>query len=900
MKKVLGLMICFLLLLMLPLLGSAETSGTCGANLTWALQDDGTLVISGTGAMYSSRNDWTGSLNTDEVYSIQINSGVTSIGNHAFHNCVNASGTVDIPGTVRVISTAAFSHCTALTKINLPDSLTNIQGGAFHTYDGVYQRNAIPALRVVPTIGGNAANALSKADYSFRHESYPLIDLQYLYDGETQTDFAIISANTSIKEVKWPEGITKISSDAFKNCKSLAAIDIPASVNQIDGHAFLNCTELKAVDIPKGVSVIRYETFQGCSSLISLTIPDTVTTIEQGAFSHCTALTKINLPDSLTNIQGGAFHTYDGVYQRNAIPALRVVPTIGGNAANALSKAGYSFRHESYPLIDLQYLYDGETQTDFAIISANTDITEVKWPEGITKISANAFKNCKSLAAIDIPATVNQIDGHAFLNCTELKAVDIPKGVSVIRYETFQGCSNLISVTIPDTVTSIEQGAFSHCSSLKELRFSDNLTVVQGGAFHTYDGSYQRGEIPAARFAPTLNGSAAMALSSAGYSFREDDYPGILFLYKLDAEGSVAEFRAVGADSTLAAATVPKTVTHIGKSAFAGCADLTSITLPASLKQIEQNAFKGLTKMKYVYYEGSKADWAKVVIDEGNDPLTTAIILYDGSTKIPVTSITLNETNATLVLTPDNRKPTLQLTAKVEPEEAADPSVEWTSSDASIASVDETGLVTGLKAGTVTISCTAKEDSGISATCEITITEENNPVASITLNKTKATLTRTSSSKKPTLRLTAEVGPEDAADRSVEWTSSNPKVAKVDQNGKVTALKKGTAVITCAAKDGSGVKATCKITVKDKLVSKITLNKKKVTIKLGKTFQLKVTKLSPANALNQKVTWKSSDTKIATVDKNGKVKAKKKGTCTITCTAKDGSGKKATCKITVK
>ena len=174
------------------------------------------------------------------------------------------------------------------------------------------------------------------------------------------------------------------------------------------------------------------------------------------------------------------------------------------------------------------------------------------------------------------------------------------------------------------------------------------------------------------------------------------------------------------------------------------------------------------------------------------------------------------------------------------------------------------------------------------------------PVTSITLNKTKATLTRTSDKKKPTLQLTATVLPDDATDPSAEWTSSNPKVAKVDGNGKVTALKKGTAVITCAAKDGSGVKATCKITVKDKLVTKLTLNKKKVTIKKGKTFQLKVTKLSPANAFNQKVTWKSSNTKIATVDKNGKVKAKKKGTCTITCTAADGSGKKVICKITVK
>ena len=173
-------------------------------------------------------------------------------------------------------------------------------------------------------------------------------------------------------------------------------------------------------------------------------------------------------------------------------------------------------------------------------------------------------------------------------------------------------------------------------------------------------------------------------------------------------------------------------------------------------------------------------------------------------------------------------------------------------------------------------------------------------VSSIKLNKTKATLTRTAAKKKPTLQLTATVGPADADDLSVEWSSSDPKVAKVSQKGKVTALKPGTVVITCTAKDGSGVKATCKITVKDKLVSKITLNKTKASIKKGKTLELSVKTIKPAEAVNQQVEWTTSDKKIATVDKNGVVTAKKKGTCVITCTAKDSGKKQVTCEITVK
>ena len=173
-------------------------------------------------------------------------------------------------------------------------------------------------------------------------------------------------------------------------------------------------------------------------------------------------------------------------------------------------------------------------------------------------------------------------------------------------------------------------------------------------------------------------------------------------------------------------------------------------------------------------------------------------------------------------------------------------------------------------------------------------------VTGITLSKTKETLTRTGKTPKPTLTLTAKVSPADADNPAVTWSSDKPKVAKVDENGKITALSKGTAVITCTAKDGSGVKATCTVTVKDALVTKITLNKTKATLKVGKTLKLKVKKFAPASPLNSKVKWTSNKPKIAKVDKNGKVTALKKGTAIITCAAQDGSKKKATCKITVK
>ena len=199
---------------------------------------------------------------------------------------------------------------------------------------------------------------------------------------------------------------------------------------------------------------------------------------------------------------------------------------------------------------------------------------------------------------------------------------------------------------------------------------------------------------------------------------------------------------------------------------------------------------------------------------------------------------------------------------------------------------------------------TASDDGLRQRKCSVCEVVEEAParisVEKIKLSQTKATLTRTGKQLSPTLQLEATVTPDDATNKAVTWTSSNAKVAKVDKNGKVTALKEGTVTITCKAKDGSGKEASCKITVKDTKVSKITLNKTKATMKAGKTLQLKVKKFTPASPVNQKVKWSTSNKKVATVDKNGKVKAKSAGTCKITCSSVENPKKKVTCTITVK
>ena len=170
--------------------------------------------------------------------------------------------------------------------------------------------------------------------------------------------------------------------------------------------------------------------------------------------------------------------------------------------------------------------------------------------------------------------------------------------------------------------------------------------------------------------------------------------------------------------------------------------------------------------------------------------------------------------------------------------------------------------------------------------------ESNVPVANITISGAPANMKIGA-----TATLKATVSPTNASNKAVTWKSSNSSIISVDANGKVTAKAPGTVTITATAKDGSGKTATCKITVLP-LVSKLVITGAPAGMVKGKTVTLKVT-VTPTNAADKTVSWQSSDTSIATVDANGKATAKAPGTVTITATAKDGSGVKASCKIIV-
>jgi len=250
----------------------------------------------------------------------------------------------------------------------------------------------------------------------------------------------------------------------------------------------------------------------------------------------------------------------------------------------------------------------------------------------------------------------------------------------------------------------------------------------------------------------------------------------------------------------------------------------------------------------------------------------------DDKKDVAVTSITLSSNSLTIKVGASTT-----ITATVKPDNATDKSVTWTSSDASIASVNN-GTITGIKEGTATITANAGDKS---ATCKVTVEANTIDVSSITLSATSITLTEGDSQT-----ITATVKPDDATDKSVTWTSSNASIATVN-NGTIKGIKEGTATITAKA----GVKsATCTVTVNKKVVSvtSISLNKTSTSLYVGDTETLTAT-VSPSNATDKTVTWSTSDASIVTVN-NGTITAIAEGTATITAKAGDQS---ATCEVTV-
>jgi hypothetical protein len=357
-KRVFSLVLVLTMLLAcVPIVATAATSGTCGDNLTWTLDDDGTLTISGTGEMWNwyrsdfnyTASPWYGS--RGDIKKAVIKNGVTSIGEYAFCDCrgltsieipnsvttigdgaFNDGGltTVTIPNSVTSIGGGAFEYCNSLTSITIPKSVTSIGDFAFSDCSGL---TSIEIPNSVTSIGNCAFSGCSGLTTVTIPNSVTSISGAFSYcSGLTK-----INVNSENKNYKSIDGVLFSYDEtllyAYPAGKISNTYTIPNSVTSIGNYAFSGCSGLTTVNILNGVMSIGERAFSDCSRLAKITIPNSITSIEYGAFYDCSALRTVYYPSSETswsNITIGENNDYltkASIHYNSSMPTAKPNPT---------------------------------------------------------------------------------------------------------------------------------------------------------------------------------------------------------------------------------------------------------------------------------------------------------------------------------------------------------------------------------------------------------------------------------------------------------------------------------------------------------------------------------------------------------------------------------------------
>ena len=445
---------------------SAEASGKVNANISWYLESNGTLTISGTGGIPAYSYDsapW--HPYTNAISKIVIGEGITSIGNRAFVRC-NYTTSVELPTTLISIGDYSFDNCRSVKEFNLPYGLLTIGTNAFS------ECTSLTRMEIPDTVVSVGSSVFSTC-YNLKYVK--------LSSGMTSIPDSMFFNMDSLTTVVIPSGITRIEDTVFCGCDGLLTISLPKQISYIGVAAFSDCTKLQSIYVDEenpyftssmGVlfnkDMTKVIAYPAGKTYTSYTIPDGVTTVGYGAFGGCKYLISVDFPNSLTKIEGSAFS--------DCIKLDELV-----FPAN-LEYIGQQAFHSCKNLYKISFL-NPNTTFDWHVFGNCKSLRNVSLPSNLTKIEVGLFSGCEALTSIHIPQSVTMIDDSSFGHCYKLSEINIPSNVRSIGYTAFSDCYALKRVFINGTISSVDWNCFSTCSNLQFIYLKGNFSGVDSSAF---------------------------------------------------------------------------------------------------------------------------------------------------------------------------------------------------------------------------------------------------------------------------------------------------------------------------------------------------------------------------------------------------------------------------------
>lgn len=460
----------------------------------------------------------------------------------------------------------------------------------------------------------------------------------------------------------------------------------------------------------------------------------------------------------------------------------------------------------------------------------------------VTLLGNNCFYGCTKLKSVVLPKSITRLGDGCFANCESLKSITLPEGLTSVGRDCFLG-NNKLQITLPSSLKEIGENAFGNDQMILSFAVDPPTKASTNGFIARNNRVY----VPRASVEKYKN----------SYAWKD------AAIYPLYPVTNIS----VTGNQTL----VSGSTTMLSYYIWPSNAGTKTVTWSSNKPKIASVDEKGCVTGHEI---GDAVITATA--DDGSGVATSVTIHV---TPLLVSEVKLNKESMNILPTT-----TGQITAMVMPELANNKTLKWTSDDESVATVTQEGIVKGIRAGTANITAVTTDGSNIAATCKVT-------VDALTINP-KDTVLWINDTKQ------LEVSPTYAANNEMIWSSSNPAIAKVSENGLVTALEEGEADITAVVVVGDGIEAISHVKVIIP-ANEINFDNPSVQIIGGESRMLNVN-FNPVNASVKKLEWTSDNPSVVSVDDEGTIFGVKEGTSVITAKTTDGSNLAITCEVVVK